>query len=241
METVTWERVVPDALNSNVLFQKNILDQHVERYKFAARYVERKRVLDAACGVGYGSELLFKSGATSVVGIDLDPDTVIYADKRYGEQGITFIVDDLDCVTFEASSADVVVSFETVEHLDNPRRFLRMVSNALTDNGLLIASVPVVPTVDIDEFHKHDFSKRSWRKLVTSSGYAIEDELFQRYRATFKDMKDELKAENTSSGARRNQGRYYLMHPVRAVSRVARVLIAGGLDLDVLTLVCRKK
>ena len=86
---------------------------HLERYFFAAKQV-RGTVLDAACGCGYGSKIMWDSGAF-VTGIDLEKDAIHYARTHY--PGPEYILAD---VTTFRGVYDCVVSFETMEHLPNP-------------------------------------------------------------------------------------------------------------------------
>lgn len=239
MEAVSWERVIPDALDEKVSFQRNVLRQHLERYHFAAKFVRDAAVIDGACGSGYGSEILLRAGAKSVVGIDLDRGAIEYARRRYAQPGISFVQGNLEEVDLRQYPFDVFVSFETIEHLDKPQGFLTKVYNQLPKGGLFIGSVPVVPTVDIDEYHKHDFSRQSWRALVEAVGFDILEELPQQYRATLAEMREEMKAPNTLPGARKGQGIYYMRHPLQAIRRVFR-MVRYGLELDMLTVVAQK-
>lgn len=238
-EPVSWERVVPDRLDQKITFQRQILAQHLERYNFAAKFVRNKRVLDAACGSGYGSRILADSGALAVVGLDLDSPTIEYASQRYGGDSIRFCRADLNNDDLANYNFDVCVSFETVEHLDNPREFLTRIHSHLPSDGMLIASVPTAPLVDLDEFHQHDFTSDSWRYLVQSAGYKIIEELPQRYCASMKELKQESLATNTKAGARSNQFQYYLMHPLSFIRRFFRLAVYG-LEFEMLTVAARK-
>ena len=75
--TFTGERFVPGCAGE-------IAYEHWHRYAFARQFVAGKRVLDAACGEGYGSALL-ASVAASVVGVDIDAPAVAHAAERYGD------------------------------------------------------------------------------------------------------------------------------------------------------------
>ena len=90
---------------------------HLERYFFAARMV-RGTVLDAACGCGYGSQIMQDSGAF-VTGIDLEREAIEYARENY--PGPEYIL--ADAQKYQGSY-DWVVSLETVEHLPNPEKAL---------------------------------------------------------------------------------------------------------------------
>ena len=237
LDSMSWERVVPDALDPQITFQKKVLQQHLERYRLAMRYVQSRKVIDGACGSGYGSAMLRDAGATSVVGLDVDTEALKYARENYLGEGIEFYLRDLENCDLTQWACDVFVSFETIEHLQDPSQFISAVRKLLPSDGLFIASVPTVPTVDIDEFHRHDFTEESWRALVASCGFRIVEEFPQYYTASFSELREELAARNTTSGARRNPFLYYCQHPVQALKRLYS-LRYGGLRLDMLTLVC---
>ncbi len=122
-------------------------DAHIARYTFAARYLRRGDVvLDAACGLGYGAAVLSRlSDLSRVVGIDNDPGAVRYAQANFGptDPRCEFRAGDCeDLSSIPDASIDAVVSFETLEHLAEPKRFLAHVRRVLRPGGRLIASVP---------------------------------------------------------------------------------------------------
>jgi 2-polyprenyl-3-methyl-5-hydroxy-6-metoxy-1,4-benzoquinol methylase len=234
---LTWERIVPDAIDPHVTLQQRLLQQHVERYEFAGKKVAGRRVIDAACGTGYGSAMLKRAGASSVLGLDIDPQTVAYARQRYALDGVDYQTANLEQCDFSQWDFDALVSFETIEHLDNPESLLRRWRARLPGDGLLLASVPTVPTLDINEFHKHDFTRASWRDLVAHCGFRIQDELLQSFSASIKDLTEDRKAPNSpKTGARQHPFRYYLRHPLQMMRRTTRLLHCG-MEFEVLTVV----
>ena len=129
------ERVTPGISPSNVM------QEHLDRYYFAQTYVKGKRVLDAACGTGYGTRLLAQV-ADHVTGIDISPTAINHARKKYPVIALDFIEGDVLSLPFPDSSFDVVVSFETVEHIKEYQIFIRECRRVLTPNGILICSTP---------------------------------------------------------------------------------------------------
>ena len=108
---------------------------HLERYKFAARIIPQLSMcVDAACGVGYVTSFLHHSNI-NVVGIDISEDAIIHA-KRYFQTaaGPEYVCADIQNYDIYA---DTLISFETIEHLENPHLFL---SKCNVKN--IIASVP---------------------------------------------------------------------------------------------------
>ena len=131
----TGERFTPECV-------REIWYEHWHRYAFAASIVAGKRVLDAACGEGYGSALLSGS-ARSVVGVDISDDAVAHARDRYGKtSNLRFETGDAVALGFADDSFDVVVSFETLEHLEAQEALVAGFARVLTDEGLLLISSP---------------------------------------------------------------------------------------------------
>jgi 2-polyprenyl-3-methyl-5-hydroxy-6-metoxy-1,4-benzoquinol methylase len=167
-----WERIVPDQIADDPASQ-SILQIHLRRYETAAGYAKDKRVLDIACGVGYGSKMLQLAGAASVVGVDLSQDTLAYAREHHQVPGVQFIYGNAE--EFEwPEPFDLIVSFETLEHLPHPEQFIRQMSQLLTPEGYLILSVPLGETRHLDAYHLHAFSQEDVFSLIEKSGFWIE-------------------------------------------------------------------
>jgi SAM-dependent methyltransferase len=147
------ERFDPEQMQGRLLEA-----EHVARYRWAAALVTDKRVLDAGCGTGYGSELLAREGATEVVGIDVDVDTVDAA-QRASTGKTAFVAADLLALPAELGDFDVVVCFEVLEHLDDPEVALNRLAAVLRPGGVLAVSSPnrdVYPPGN--PFHLHEFT-----------------------------------------------------------------------------------
>lgn len=138
----TGERVIPDQMKAT----NGLYLEHIARYYFATPYVHG-RVLDFACGTGYGSHFIAKSckrEATEVVGIDIDPDTIQYAKKRYSHPLTAYrTADVLDPeLPHHIGTFDTIISFETLEHVPDDRQFMKQVYNLLRPGGTLVLSTP---------------------------------------------------------------------------------------------------
>ncbi len=96
----------------------SIYQEHLNRYLFASRLIREKTVLDVACATGYGSNIL-KDKANFVIGVDVQKKVILYAKEHYGQPNVYFLVADATKLPFRNGVFDVIVSFETVEHLRN--------------------------------------------------------------------------------------------------------------------------
>lgn len=129
----TGERMVPEAADADTFWE------HVYRYRFAARHVRGRRVLDIACGEGYGSAAMLEAGAASVVGVDIAEKAVEHARRKYG---VDARVGDAARIPLNDASVDLVVSFETIEHVPDPDAFLDECKRVLAPGGTILISTP---------------------------------------------------------------------------------------------------
>lgn len=117
--------------------------RHIRRYEFARSLLRGSAVLDAACGAGYGSELL--DPVERYVGLDYADYCIDYATAHYGAAHRSFIEGDILVVSriLAGQSFDTVVSFETLEHVADAGRALRELRKLLNPQGRIIASIPL--------------------------------------------------------------------------------------------------
>jgi SAM-dependent methyltransferase len=156
------ERIVPDHTSPGPLAI------HEKRYRFALPYCEGKRVLDGACGVGYGTALL-ADHASEVVGVDIDADAIAYARSRYARPNVEFRVEDLLAPKLDDRSFDVVCSFETIEHVPDREAYLAQVARVLRDDGVFVVSTPRADETTVspeNPFHFVEYSRRDIQKLL---------------------------------------------------------------------------
>jgi SAM-dependent methyltransferase len=131
----TGERFVPGTAGE-------IWYEHWHRYLFAAPLAAGRRVLDVACGEGYGSALLGRYAA-HVAGVDIAADAIAHARARYRTQrNVEFREADCAALPFADASFDVVVSFETIEHVAAQQPFVAEVRRVLAPHGLFVLSCP---------------------------------------------------------------------------------------------------
>jgi 2-polyprenyl-3-methyl-5-hydroxy-6-metoxy-1,4-benzoquinol methylase len=152
-------------------------DAHIARYQLALDYARTPEyVLDAACGMGYGSAILASQLPDSqVVGLDVSTSAIKYATDCFldGRPNLEFSEADLSLRSFYPHSRiDMLVSFETIEHLLDPARFLAEASDLMPPGSVIIASVPnrwVDETgKDPNPDHLHVFDFETLRGLLSS-------------------------------------------------------------------------
>jgi 2-polyprenyl-3-methyl-5-hydroxy-6-metoxy-1,4-benzoquinol methylase len=142
---------------------------HLERYRFAADHVQGKQVADIACGTGYGTELLCLRGkAARVVGVDIDAEAVAYAKEKHGCSAARYVQASADRTGLPDESFDVVVSFETIEHVAEDLSLLEEFSRLLRPGGLLVCSTPNAWPLEQAEHHLREYDHASFRALLES-------------------------------------------------------------------------
>ncbi len=137
-EKFTGERFLPGIQDEMLALE------HFQRYESIRELIKDKSVLDAACGEGYGSKILSEY-AGEVIGLDISGDTIERAQSTYADvTNLKFIQGSIVQLPLEDDSVDVVVSFETIEHVteDIQNNFLMEVDRVLKKDGLLIMSTP---------------------------------------------------------------------------------------------------
>jgi ubiquinone/menaquinone biosynthesis C-methylase UbiE len=115
--------------------------EHLHRYAIANEFVKNKKVLDIASGEGYGSFLLSKE-ANSVIGVDIDKETIENSNNKYKNSKLTFLEGSADNIPVGSNSMDIVISFETIEHHNKHEEMFAEIKRVLKPNGILIMSSP---------------------------------------------------------------------------------------------------
>ncbi len=161
----TGERFTPEC-------EREIWYEHMHRYAFATRFCKGARVLDAACGEGYGAQILANT-ASHVTGIDISEHAVQHAQKRYSKlENLEFVTADCTKLPFEADQFDVVVSFETLEHLSEHELMLAEFRRVLQPGGFLILSSPDKAEYSekrgySNEFHTRELYRDELEQLIS--------------------------------------------------------------------------
>lgn len=156
---------------------------HVARYLLASTHCKGRRVLDIACGEGYGSRLLKDWGASEVLGVDVSAEAIQHAQNNFGGEGVSFrcaAAEDLPHL-LAGQGFDLIVSLETIEHLQDPERFLADLRQALNPGGCIIISCPndwwYFPTEQeknpyhIRKYHFDEFRKQTESVLGVATAW----------------------------------------------------------------------
>src|SRR5271157_786159 len=167
----TGERMVPGQTGA-------IEAEHFHRYFLARELCRGMDVLDVASGECYGSAFLAQT-ARRVIGVEVDPATVEHATREYQSANLQFVHGDATNLPIEDYSVDVVVSFETIEHIADHRRFLAEVKRVLRPNGFLLISTPDInvysaPGTESNPFHVRELTEAEFRATLSGSFRNVE-------------------------------------------------------------------
>jgi SAM-dependent methyltransferase len=160
---LTGERTLPDVPEENYWYRR-----HLVVYEWIAARTLGRRVVDMACGEGYGSEVLSR-GAASVVGVDANPEANEHARLRYRRQNLRF---ERDLVETFREECDAVVFLQTIEHVQNPGEILEHFKSMLAPGGVAYVSTPNLltlapPGADKSEnpWHVKEYRAHEFREL----------------------------------------------------------------------------
>jgi SAM-dependent methyltransferase len=174
--------------------------------------------------VHYYTKFVELEGLTEAVGVDLADDAIAYARRRYARAGVKY--EQCDALAFhDPAGFDTAISLETVEHVPDPARLIAHLVSLLCPGGVLVASVPTTPSVDVNPHHLHDFTERSLHALVAPHGLVEIDRLCQVQR--FSPLAALRREESRMADMRRGLLGYYARHPRAALRRLAATVRYG--------------
>src|SRR5688572_23519544 len=133
---LTGERTLPDVPEENYWYQR-----HLVVYEWIAQRVHGRKVVDLACGEGYGSAVLAGT-AQSVVGVDANPEAFEHARAKYPQ--VTF---ERNMVELWQGDVDCVVFLQTIEHIQDPDAMLAHIARLIEPGGVAYVSTPNVLTL----------------------------------------------------------------------------------------------
>jgi SAM-dependent methyltransferase len=166
---LTGERTLPDVPEENYWYRR-----HVAVYEWIAEGCAGLRVVDLACGEGYGSDLLAQRAA-QVIGVDANPDAHEHARARYRRPNLTFergLVEDFD------KEVDAAVFLQTIEHIHEPERLLDRIADVApvayvsTPNRLTLA--PPGAEKSDNPWHLREYDAAQYRALLEPHFHSVE-------------------------------------------------------------------
>ncbi len=161
-------------------FIQDIRIDHRARYEFIRDYIKDGfKILDAACGIGYGSYIIKNGKKIRVLGLDIDNGAVAYANEYYKIEGIDFLQADILKADLSNSLFDIIICFETLEHVENDKKLLNKFYNLLENDGMLMLSTPNQLNMPFSKlsfpFHVKHYEPQSLVLLLEESGFCIEE------------------------------------------------------------------
>ena len=167
----TGERYVPNGPDKN----DELSVEHLHRYHSVLPLIRGRVVVDIACGEGYGSALMARYAA-KVTGIDISEECIIHASAKYTHEfpNLFFEKGDVVKIPLDDKTIDVIVSFETIEHVSAEAQqvFLSEVKRVLKEDGLLIISTPDKENYSdrydhVNNFHLHELNRGEFKQLLS--------------------------------------------------------------------------
>jgi 2-polyprenyl-3-methyl-5-hydroxy-6-metoxy-1,4-benzoquinol methylase len=177
----TGERVIPELMKPT----NPLLLEHIARYYFSFPYI-KGRILDIASGVGYGTQLIAKAHKDQIdeiIGVDIDKEAIAYAKHKYYHPLVKFEMGDAadPQLPKKLGQFDVILSFETLEHIENEEQFMKNIYQMLKPGGTLIISTPFGEGRGKPcnwPFHVHQLTKEEFIDLFKN--YSKVDIYYQR-------------------------------------------------------------
>jgi 2-polyprenyl-3-methyl-5-hydroxy-6-metoxy-1,4-benzoquinol methylase len=217
----TMERIDPlqqtDILGSYAL--------HLERYEFALQHLHGQRVLDIACGNGYGSAFIkTQRPECRVLGVDVAEAAIAFARQHYVQDRLDYQCS--EAATFSTDEVfDTVISLETLEHLPAPELFVQRIRQLMVEGGKFIVSVPITYSTDVNPYHLHDFTERQLVALLAQNGFQLiaqqeQIQVFNPFNLFSKERKAVFEF-------RQHLLWYYVTHPFSAIKRLMTTLRYG--------------
>ncbi|MBD2700672.1 class I SAM-dependent methyltransferase [Spirosoma sp. BT702] len=164
----TGERYLPELSGE-------IACEHLNRYYFVINQLnlKNKTVLDIASGEGYGSNLIAQF-AEHVYGVDISTEAINHAQKKYKRKNLAFIEGDATLIPLEDNSVDIVISFETIEHIDKHQEMIDEIKRVLNKDGLLIISSPDKlhysdEIIHVNHFHVKELYGDEFKSLINKN------------------------------------------------------------------------
>ena len=217
----TGERYIPAE-------QGKIRLEHQHRYAILKDIVKNKDVLDVACGEGYGSSFIAET-ARSVVGVDISDDIIRHASMTYRKSNLEFVKSNAIELDFTDASFDIVVSFETIEHLIEQAQMLAELKRVMRDDGILVISSPNRPIYSEESgehnaYHLKELDFKEFNKLLKIQFPVIQ---YFGQRMQIGSVIQALDGEQKKFRAWHDDGKYLRPHAAKLIDPVYFVALCG--------------
>lgn len=193
-EIAKMERMYATSIN-------DVMMDHHYRYHYALNYIRQGDfVLDVACGSGYGTHYMAEHSASAmVIGLDRSDHALKWAFEHFWHEKVTYMKTDL-ALSFQENlpiqQFDVIVCFETVEHIHDDKSYVKKLYDLLKKNGTLIISAPnenVIPHLDnpyypdrVNPHHIRHYRPNELMNLMTDYGGFCIQQLLTQDNTTYK-------------------------------------------------------
>ena len=169
---LTGERTLPDVPEENYWYRR-----HLVVYEWIAEQIRGRSAIDMACGEGYGADVLARA-ASSVVGVDANPEAHEHARLRYTRANLRYARDLVDRFS---EPADAIVFLQTIEHLEDPGAVLDHFRSLVGEHGAVFVSTPNVLTLaprgaprSDNPWHVHEYRRAEFEELCRTHFKTVE-------------------------------------------------------------------
>jgi 2-polyprenyl-3-methyl-5-hydroxy-6-metoxy-1,4-benzoquinol methylase len=169
---LTGERTLPDVPEENYWYRR-----HLVVYEWIAEQIHGRSAIDMACGEGYGADIL-AGAASSVVGVDANPEAHEHARLRYTRANLHYA---RDLVEHFSEPADAIVFLQTIEHLEDPGAVLEHFRSLIGERGAVFVSTPNVLTLaprgaprSDNPWHVHEYRRAEFEELCRTHFKTVE-------------------------------------------------------------------
>jgi 2-polyprenyl-3-methyl-5-hydroxy-6-metoxy-1,4-benzoquinol methylase len=169
---LTGERTLPDVPEENYWYRR-----HLVVYEWIAQQIRGRSAIDMACGEGYGADILART-ASSVVGVDANPEAHEHARLRYTRANLRYARDLVDSFS---EPADAIVFLQTIEHLEDPGAVLEHFRSLIGERGAVFVSTPNVLTLaprgasrSDNPWHVHEYRRAEFEELCCAHFKTVE-------------------------------------------------------------------
>lgn len=174
----TGERAIPGLTPYFTMME------HIARYRLAQGLATHKRVLDACCGLGYGTAMMAET-AREAIGFDVDGEAIAHAREEFAsdwanaglnEEDVAYArkhfasfrvwFEQCDIFEWQGGDFDLVVALEALEHVEDGERFVEILAQSLGNQGMVLVSIPLPGNCWQSPFHVRCFERDGFEALM---------------------------------------------------------------------------